>query len=131
MSALFEIDLGSNKPIYEQLVNQVKEQVLRGFLQKGDAMPSIRAVSKAVLVNSNTVARAYQELERLGLIETVVGRGTFVKGTPTPRIDEEKSQALFSQIKTPLMELKLMGMADEAIVEGVQRLLYDLKEDGL
>ena len=126
---MFQIDLRSPKPIYEQIVDQVREQVLKGFLRAGDAMPSIRAVSKAATVNNNTVARAYQELERMGLIETVVGRGTFIKDAPQPARDESRINRLFEKMKPPLMELKLMGLHDEDITKEINRLLSALKEE--
>ncbi len=126
---MFQIDLRSPKPIYEQIVDQVREQVLKGFLRPGDAMPSIRSVSKAATVNNNTVARAYTELERMGLIETVVGRGTFVKESPMTKRDEARVQALLQHMKPPLMELKLMGLTDEAILKEITQTLNALKEE--
>lgn len=126
---MFLIDLRSPKPIYEQIVDQVREQVIKGFLRPGDAMPSIRSVSKTTQVNNNTVARAYQELERMGLIETVVGRGTFVKESPLPKRDESRVEALKNKMKPSLMEMKLMGMTNPDIIGEINGLLDALKEE--
>ncbi len=127
MSGLFEIDLRSNKPIYEQIVTQVKEMVLTGYLRPGDAMPSIRAVSREAMVNPNTVARAYQDLERLGLIETVVGRGTFIKEQPTPFYPPSELNKTLDKLKSPIMEMKLMGLTNDSIVTHVEAILGALE----
>lgn len=126
---MFEIDLGSNKPIYEQLVLTVKEHLLKGYLRPGDAMPSVRSVSKQAGVNSNTVARAYQELERMGLIETVVGRGTFIKAGAAPAMDDARRRALLEQMKPALMEMRLCGAGDDMILADIRTLLASLKEE--
>ncbi len=74
---MIHIELRSDVPIYEQIVRQVQSQVVRGVLRPGDQMPSIRKLAESIRTNPNTVARAYQELERLGLIENWVGKGAF------------------------------------------------------
>jgi len=126
---LIEIELRSNQPIYEQIVAQVKEQLIRGLLRAGDPIPSIRKLSVMTKINPNTVARAYQELERMEIIETVTGRGTFIRGIPTPKLDPERIDRLRRQLKPPLMELKLLGMGREAIINEVGAILQDLEGD--
>ena len=127
---LVDIELRSNQPIYEQIVAQVKEQVIRGLLRAGDPIPSIRKLSVMTQVNPNTVARAYQELERMEIIETVTGRGTFIRGLPTPRLEPEKIERLRRQLKPPLMELKLLGMGRDGILREVDGILQDLEGEG-
>ena len=126
---MIEIELRSNQPIYEQIVAQVKEQLIRGLLRAGDPIPSIRKLSVMTKINPNTVARAYQELERMEIIETVTGRGTFIRGIPTPKLDPERIDRLRRQLKPPLMELKLLGMGREAIINEVGAILQDLEGD--
>ncbi|NLY53193.1 MAG: GntR family transcriptional regulator [Firmicutes bacterium] len=75
---LFYLDHRSPIPIYVQLQNQVKQAIAGGVLQAGDQLPSVRELARRLTVNPNTIARAYQELEREGLIETRRGLGTFV-----------------------------------------------------
>lgn len=78
MIKLFYLDHRSPIPIYVQLQNQVKQAIAGGVLAPGEQLPSVRELAGRLAVNPNTIARAYQELEREGLIETLRGRGTFV-----------------------------------------------------
>lgn len=75
---LYKIDMKSSEPLYEQIVNQTKELVIRGILRPGDKVMSVRELATDLVINPNTVSKAYQELERLGLLEMRRGRGTFV-----------------------------------------------------
>ncbi|MGE5676329.1 MAG: GntR family transcriptional regulator [Mycobacterium leprae] len=74
----YHIDPSSGTPIYRQLVDQVRQAVASGVLKSGDRLPSVRDLAVELAVNPNTVAKAYQELERDGVIETPRGRGSFV-----------------------------------------------------
>ncbi|WP_214760483.1 GntR family transcriptional regulator [Exiguobacterium sp. s129] len=75
---LYKIDMKSSEPLYEQIVSQTKELVIRGILRPGDKVMSVRELATDLVINPNTVSKAYQELERLGLLEMRRGRGTFV-----------------------------------------------------
>ena len=68
----------SGKPIYEQITDQVKEQIMAGTLSAGDALPSIRSLARDLRISVITTKRAYEELERDGFIQTVAGKGSFV-----------------------------------------------------
>ena len=68
----------SGKPIYEQIADQVKEQIMAGSLPAGDALPSMRLLAKELRISVITTKRAYEELEREGFIDTVAGKGSFV-----------------------------------------------------
>jgi GntR family transcriptional regulator len=72
------IDPSSGTPIYRQIVDQVRQAVASGVLKPGDRLPSVRDLAVELAVNPNTIAKAYQELERDGVIETPRGRGSFV-----------------------------------------------------
>lgn len=74
----FHIDPNSGTPVYLQIYRQVKQAVAAGVLRPGDQLPSVRALAVELVINPNTVARAYQELERDGVIETIRGKGAFV-----------------------------------------------------
>jgi GntR family transcriptional regulator len=82
---LFQINFKSAKPVYLQLVDQVKSAAATGLLRAGDALPSIRPLSEELRVNRNTVAKAYTQLESEGIIESQQGRGCFVKRGRTRR----------------------------------------------
>ena len=72
---IFQINYKSGKPIYLQLVDQIKSAAASGALQTGEALPSIRPLAEELRVNRNTIAKAYSELESLGVVETQPGRG--------------------------------------------------------
>jgi DNA-binding transcriptional regulator YhcF (GntR family) len=78
---MFEL-AGGPEPLYRQLVLAIKREIRAGLYQPGDQLPTVRAVAAHLLLNPNTVARAYQELEKDGVIETTVGRGSFVRDPP-------------------------------------------------
>ena len=83
------ISNSSGKPIYEQICDQVKEQILTGGLAAGDALPSMRLLAKELHISVITTKRAYEELEKEGLVYTVAGKGCYVGGRNPDRIREE------------------------------------------
>ncbi|MCR4373680.1 MAG: GntR family transcriptional regulator, partial [Acidobacteria bacterium] len=74
----FELNFKSGKPVYLQVVDQVKAAVASGAAKAGDSLPSIRPLAEELRLNRNTVAKAYTELESQGVIETEAGRGCFI-----------------------------------------------------
>jgi GntR family transcriptional regulator len=89
-TVIFRIHSGSGVPIYLQIEAQVKQAVAAGALERDEAMPSIRQLAAELRVNPNTVARAYSNLEREGVLRTVPGGGTFVAGRTTGLVKAEK-----------------------------------------
>ena len=79
----------SDKPIYEQITSQIKNQIMQGVLREGDALPSMRTLAKELRISVITTKRAYEELEREGFITTVVGKGSFIKAADTRLLREE------------------------------------------
>ena len=77
---MLELDLQSRQPIYEQLKSQISRMVLTGDLQPHDQLPSVRTFARDLGINPNTVQKAYQDLEREGIIYSAAGRGCFVGG---------------------------------------------------
>jgi GntR family transcriptional regulator len=80
----FQINFKSGKPVYLQLVDQVKTAIASGAIKSGDALPSIRPLAEDLRVNRNTVAKTYTELESQGVIETLAGKGCFVRAGSSP-----------------------------------------------
>jgi GntR family transcriptional regulator len=80
----FQLNFKSGKPVYLQLVEQVKAAAASGAIQTGEPLPSIRPLAEELRVNRNTVAKAYAELEHQRVIETVAGKGCFVRATTSP-----------------------------------------------
>jgi GntR family transcriptional regulator len=81
---LFKIDFKSGKPVYLQLVDQIRLAAAAGKLRTGEPLPSIRPLAEELRVNRNTVAKAYAELESQGVIETIPGKGCFLKENDSP-----------------------------------------------
>ena len=91
----------NNVPIYEQIVSQIKAQIMNGSLKEGDALPSMRALAQSLRISVITTKRAYEELERDGFIESYTGRGSFVKKQNVEFIREEqlkKIEAMLAQV---------------------------------
>jgi GntR family transcriptional regulator len=79
-----QIHFASGKPVYLQVVDQVKAAIASGALRPGEALPSIRPLAEDLRVNRNTIAKAYAELEGQGVIETLAGKGCFVRAGASP-----------------------------------------------
>ena len=79
----------SDKPIYEQITSQIKNQIMQGSLREGDALPSMRTLAKELRISVITTKRAYEELERESFITTVVGKGSFIKAADMRLLREE------------------------------------------
>jgi GntR family transcriptional regulator len=81
---VFDLNYKSAKPVYLQVVDQVKAAVASGAARAGDSLPSIRPLAEELRVNRNTIAKAYGELESQGVIETLAGKGCFITGQASP-----------------------------------------------
>jgi GntR family transcriptional regulator len=95
---VFQVDFKSGKPVYLQLVDQVRYAAASGGIQPGEALPSIRPLAEELHVNRNTVAKAYSELEAQGIIETVPGKGCFLRATQTPFAKHVRQNLLIKEI---------------------------------
>lgn len=94
------ISNASGKPIYEQITSQIKNLIISGELQNGDALPSIRLLAKELRISVITTKRAYEELERDGFIETVAGKGSFVSGRDTQLMQEHKLREIETHLQS-------------------------------
>lgn len=111
------LDYKSSKPIYEQIIEQVKLNVMKQYLKPGDAIPSVRKLALELEITPGTVAKAYQELERQQIIETIRGKGTFIAGEIELKPDEKKVLEIKKRLQTELMELKMMGYSKNMVVD--------------
>ena len=121
---MFKPDFKSTVPIYEQIITQAKEYILKGYLKPKDPLPSIRKLATMLDINPNTVAKAYQELERQHIIVTIRGRGTFVEESPS--LDMRTESEFASQIKPIAAEMLLAGMGEEEIINCVKSVIREL-----
>ncbi len=95
---MFQIDFKSGKPVYLQLVDQIRYAAAAGSLRPGESLPSIRPLAEELRVNRNTVAKAYAELESQGVIETLPGKGCFLKENNSPFTRQVKNRLLLTEI---------------------------------
>ena len=110
---LVQINFKSGKPVYLQIVDQVKHAAAAGALRPGEPLPSIRPFAEELRVNRNTVARAYSELESQGIIETVAGKGCFLSAQPTPFRKDVRRRLLTTTIDDAVVHALQLRIARE------------------
>ena len=101
---LWQINFKSGKPVYLQVVDQIKAAAASGALQTGEALPSIRPLAEELRVNRNTIAKAYTELENQGVIETIPGKGCFIKSNNSPLKKEVRRKLLIEEIDQVIVQ---------------------------
>lgn len=124
----YDVDPRSSVPIYQQLVQNAKGAVAKGVLMPGDKLPSVRELAALITINHNTIAKAYQELEREGVIETLRGRGTFVAARPESEAiwkGEERRKMIREMMNQILVEAFYMKMEEEELVELLEETVRD------
>lgn len=111
MPAIFTVDPHTGVPIYLQLIEQVKRSVALGVLSAGERLPTVKQLASDLTINPNTVAHAYRELERDGIIETNVGRGSFVSSHgASARAATALTDVSASAIDAAVREAKSLGL---------------------
>ncbi len=108
---------GSGLAIYQQIVNQVKYKVASGRLQSGDELPPIRVLAEQLLINPNTVARAYRELETSGVVTTKRGAGTYISNSGSPLARRERLKILTENVDGLLADAHSMDIPAEEVIE--------------
>jgi GntR family transcriptional regulator len=108
-------------PIYVQVMQQIKYLVASGRLQPGDELPSIRTLAEQLIVNPNTIARAYRELESAGVVEKRRTAGTYVAETGSPLARKERLKLLNQRIDQLLVEAFQMGFELDEVLKLVQQ----------
>ena len=111
-------------PIYEQIVNQIRDAVVSGELSEGEGIPSIRVLARDLQVSVITTKRAYEELEREGVIESIPGRGFYVCKQNNDHLREKQMMNLEKKFSEMILESKNAGMDLDDILEMV-RVLYE------
>ena len=118
---MFIIDLRSRMAIYEQIVSQAEKEILRGLLKPGEQLPSVRALSMELALNPNTVSKAYTELERKGMIYTVVGRGCFVADNAREKLQMEYASD-FHDFSESVNRYQNAGIEKEKLIEIIEKI---------
>lgn len=117
---MFQIDVMSRTPVYEQLVDQVEKFILTGILSEGDKIPSVRSLSMELSVNPNTIQKAFSELDRRGLINSVPGKGCFVSDN-AKKVLQVSRRGNLKGLSDQIRELALAGVSKEEIISCVEK----------
>jgi len=120
---IFQIDFKAGKPVYLQLVDQVRYAAASGMLRAGEPLPGIRPLAEELRVNRNTIAKAYTELESQGVIETLPGKGCFLKANGSPfakvvrdkLLEKEIDEAVVMAHHLQISRDAFMGMVNERL----------------
>ena len=117
------IDLRSRIPIYEQIINNIKEQALSGALKPDEQIPSIRRLTRQLGINPNTIHKAYAELERQGVIYSLAGRGAFISSDSEVRkLADAKREELLADIEKSVVSAKNLEIAESDVLNIVDKI---------
>ena len=111
------IDKSSSKPYYEQLMLSIKADIFHGILRPGDRLPSVRELAKELLMNPNTVSKAYKILENEQVLVTIRGKGTFVKKEEYLPRDELRIRHLKEQLSALVVEAAHLRVSQEELMK--------------
>lgn len=118
-NSLIELDLRSRQPIYEQLVEKLKQLIIHRILKQDEQLPSIRALAQQLSINPNTIQKAYRELEAQGYIYSVKGKGSFVNNLS--EIDNQADiRRLKEQLRKLIAEAMFLGLTREELMRVIQ-----------
>lgn len=117
---LLQINFKSGKPVYLQVVDQIKAAAAAGTLQSGELLPSIRPLAEELRVNRNTIAKAYTELESQGVIETIAGKGCFVKPNDSPLKKDVRRKLLTEEVDQVIVQAHHLQVPAAEVVELVR-----------
>jgi len=124
----FRLDGSSGVPPYLQLVHQVRQSLLLGYLRAGDRLPTVKEVAVDLAINPNTVVKAYRQLEHEGLAAGRPGQGTFITGTLVPP-SARASEALRRSLERWLRDAADAGLSDEAITALIAAVRHDVAQE--
>lgn len=119
------IQNSSMVPIYEQVVNQIKAQIISGELKDGDVLPSVRNMAAELRISSLTVKKAYDFLEKEGLVTTIHGKGTFVNATDGQMAAEARRKAIEDDLSLVVSKAFSAGLNKEELKEIFEIILED------
>ena len=121
------ISTKSGVPIYLQIINQIKYLAASGRLAAGDELPPIRTLAEQLIINPNTVARAYRDLEAAGMVESRIGSGTRVTDGASPLARRERTKILCEHIDALLAEADHLGFEFEKVIELMRQRHKDMQ----
>ncbi|MFJ8067116.1 GntR family transcriptional regulator [Psychrobacillus sp. NPDC096426] len=113
------IDFLPDKPIYQQLIDRITGEIIRGNVKLGEKLPSVREYAVEVGVNANTMQRVYKELEMMGISETKRGQGTFVTDNET-RLQQLRDEVKEGLVQSFLTSIEALGFSKKEMIEYIQ-----------
>ena len=119
----------TDDPIYQQIIDQVKAQIIEGKLTAGDALPSMRAIAAQLRISVITTKRAYEELEREGYIENYLGKGCFVKSQNTDFLREETIRQTEEMVAQVCKKARLCGLSADELKEMIDLMYSEENEN--
>lgn len=128
---MFNIDTISDKPIYEQIIDNIKELTLKKILKPDDKLPSVRQMASMLSVNPNTVSKSYQELERQKIIYTIRGRGTFISKDMDIPVDKERKGKALENLRDICIELAHLGLDRQRIIDEIDKVHSEIEKGGV
>src|SRR5437016_9222662 len=125
---MLQINFKSGKPVYLQVVDQIKSAAASGALQAGEPLPSIRPLAEELRVNRNTIAKAYTELESQGIIETIPGKGCFVRPNNSPLKKDVRRKLLIAALDEVVIQAHHLQVAPAEFMDLVRERLEVLQQ---
>jgi GntR family transcriptional regulator len=118
---MFELDMRSRKPIYEQLVDKMKELIMNEVLKPDEQLPSVRTLATQLTINPNTIQKAYRELEIQGFIYSIKGKGSFVSLNNQTK-DIEKIASVMKELEKLILEALYLGIQAGEMIDLIHAL---------
>lgn len=129
---ILQVDFQAGKPVYLQLADQIRYAAASGRLRPGEPLPSLRPLAEELRINRNTIAKAYAELESQGIIETVPGKGYFLKRNNSPFNEQVRHKLLQTEIDEAVVTAHHLQVGRGKFLELVnERLDYFERKSGL
>lgn len=115
----------SNIPIYQQIATQFQEDILSGKLKQGEFLPSIRGLAKDLRISVITTMKAYEELERQGLVTAMQGKGYYVNAQDSEMLREQHLRKMEEHLQNAISAARIAGMTNDELIQTLQLLLAD------
>lgn len=126
---MINIDVRNSTPIYKQIVEQIKENVLKGIIKPDEKIPSVREMAKILTLNPNTIQKAYQELERQRVIYIVQGKGAFISLDYKNKVDSEKIEELIEVFRKGIIDAYYLGINKKKMYELIENIYKEIEGD--
>ncbi len=125
---LIELNFKSGLPVYLQVVDQIKAAAASGALRPGEPLPSIRPLAEQLRINRNTVAKAYTELEAQGVIETIAGKGCFLRQNNSPYRKEVRLKMVAEAIDAAIVQAHHLQVGQDDLLQLVKERLESFEK---